>query len=81
MTNYEAVMKMTPDELALFLGKVFCQGEIYGKLLRSGDLCAELLITEDSLHEQTVKTCAKDYVEFLKQDNESDIVRVPTIKY
>lgn len=80
MTNYEAIMKMTPDELALFLGKVFCQGEIYGELLRS-DYMGNDFITEDSLHEQTVKAHAKNYDRFLKQENESDTVRVPTIKY
>jgi hypothetical protein len=80
MTNHEAIMKMTPDELALFLGKVFCQGEIYGELLRS-DYYGNELITEDKLHEQTVKSHAKNYVKFLKQENESDIVRVPNIKY
>lgn len=80
MTNYEAIVKMTPDELALFLGKVFCQGEIYGELFRS-DYYGDELITEDSLHEQTVKAHAKNYDRFLKQENESDIVRVPDIKY
>lgn len=80
MTNYEAIMKMTPDELALFLGKVFCQGEIYGELLRS-DYYGNELITEDKLHEQTVKAFAKNYAKFLKQENESDTVRVPNIKY
>lgn len=80
MTNYETIMKMTPDELALFLGKVFCQGEIYGELTRSDEPCEEL-ITEDSLHEPTVTAHAKKYDRFLKQENESDTVRVPTIKY
>ena len=80
MTNYEAITKMTPDELALFLGKVFCQGEIYGELFRS-DYYDDELITEDSLHEQTVKAHAKKYAKFLKQENKSDTVRVPTIKY
>lgn len=80
MTNYEAIMKMTPDELALFLGKVFCEGEIYGELLRS-DYYGNELITEDKLHEHTVKAFAKNYVKFLKHENESDTVRVPNIKY
>lgn len=80
MTNYESIMKMTPDELALFLGKVFCQGEIYGELLRS-DYRGNKLITEDTLHEQTVKAHAKNYAKFLKQGNESDTVRVPDVKY
>lgn len=80
MTNYEAIMKMTPDELALFLGKVFCQGEIYGELLRS-DYCGNKLITEDNLHVPTVRSHAKDYAKFLEQENESDTVRVPSIKY
>lgn len=80
MTNYDAIMKMTPDELALFLGKVFCQGEIYGELLRSDYRCNKL-ITEDKLHEQTVKAHAKTYTKFLKQKNESDTVKVPNIKY
>lgn len=80
MTNYEAIMKMTPDELALFLGKVFCQGEIYGELLRS-DYRGRSLISEDRLHEQTVKAHAKDYDKFLKQENESDTVKVQNIKY
>lgn len=80
MTNYEAIMKMKPDELALFLGKVFCQGEIYGERLRS-DYRGNELITEDRLHEQTVKAHAKNYDRFLKQENESDTVRAPDIKY
>lgn len=80
MTNYEAIMKMTPDELALFLGKVFCQGEIYGELLRS-DYYGKELITEDKLHEPTVKAHAKNYDRFLKQESESGTVRVPNIKY
>lgn len=80
MTNYEAIMKMTPDELALFLGKVFCQGEIYGELTRS-DYYGDELITEDKLHDPTVKAHAKDYAKFLKRENESDAVRVPNIKY
>ena len=80
MTNYEAITKMTPDELALFLGKVFCQGEIYGELFRS-DYYGDELITEDSLHEHTVKAHAKNYAKFLEQENDSDIVRVPNIKY
>ena len=80
MTNYEAIMKMTPDELALFLGKVFCQGEIYGELTRS-DYRGRSLISEDRLHKQTVKAHAKDYDKFLKQENEFDTVRVPNIKY
>ena len=80
MTNYDAIMKMTPDELALFLGKVFCQREIYGELLSSDYRCNKL-ITEDKLHEQTVKAHAKTYTRFLKQENESNTVRVPNIKY
>lgn len=80
MTNYESIMKMTPDELALFLGKVFCQGEIYGELFRS-DYYGNKLITEDKLHEPTVKAHAKNYAKFLKQKNESDTVKVPNIKY
>lgn len=58
MTNYEAIMKMTPNELALFLGKVFCQGEIYDELLRL-DYYGNEFITEDKLHEQIVKAHAK----------------------
>ena len=80
MTNYEAIVNMTPDELALFLGKVFCQGEIYGELLRS-DYRGRSLISEDRLNEQTVKAHAKDYDKFLKHENKTDTVRVPDIKY
>ena len=80
MTNYESIMKMTPDELALFLGKVFCQGEIYGELLRS-DYRGNKQITEEKLHEQTAKAHAKTYAKFLRQENESNIVKVPDIKY
>lgn len=80
ITNYEAITKMTPDELSLFFGKVFCQGKIYGEFL-SSNYYDDKLITEGMLPEQIVKAFAKEYVKFLKQKNKSDTVRVPTIKY
>lgn len=80
MTNYEAIMKMAPDELALFLGKVFCQGEIYGELLRS-DCYKRRVITSNDLSKAMVTGFTERYLNFLASKYCDGICDVPDIKY
>lgn len=85
MTNYESIMKMTPEQFSYFLAKTFAQGEIYGELIRS-DCRKSVKISDKDVPCKSLKDWADYYLNFLASNFSVDSsdktgVRVPTIKY
>lgn len=84
MTNYDAIMKMTPEQFSCFLAKTFAQGEIYGELIRS-DCRKSVKISDKDVPCKPGDDWADYYLNFLASNfSDSSVkkgVKVPTIKY
>lgn len=85
MTNYEAIMKMTPAQFSYFLAKTFAQGEIYGELTRS-DCRKDVKISDKDVSCKSLEYWADYYLNFLASNlsvcsSGETGVSVPNIKY